>query len=98
MHLLRGVDEEKEEREGARRHRREIEWRGSDVIEQRVERSGTGIAATPRTASAAQTIDGLKSLFPFEPLNDAPEGGGQPPDVVVEGNVFRASVRRPGSG
>jgi hypothetical protein len=93
MHLLGGIDEEEEEREGARGERREIERKGGDFLEEGIEVFRVGVAAPARSAGTAEPIDSLKRRFTLEPQDDAAERRGEAPHVIVKRDVFWTCVR-----
>jgi hypothetical protein len=93
MHLLGGIDEEEEEREGARGERREIERKRGDFLEECIEAFRTGVAAAACSACTAEAIDGLKRRFTLEPQDDVAERCGEAPHVIVKRDVFRTGVR-----
>src|SRR4051794_38037743 len=47
----------------------------------------------PRAAGAAERLDRVERLLPLEPEDDAAERGGEPADVLVEGNVLTPDRR-----
>jgi hypothetical protein len=93
VNLLCRVDQQKEQRESARRDRGALEREPVDIGQKRFERRCCGFTVTPRATRLAQRLDGLKSRFSFEPTNDTTERGGEPPDVVVQWYVLRAHDR-----
>ena len=90
MHLLRGVDQQEEEGEGARRHRAEVERELRDLVEQGVERRGIGLAVAARATGGTESFHGLECLFPLLRPDHAAQCRGEPPDVVVQGHVLAA--------
>src|SRR5688500_17149532 len=92
MYLLGGVDEEEEQREGARGDDAQLEWKRRDVVEQFVDGRGARIAVAACSARPAKLLDGIERLVPLEPADDAAESRGEAPDVVVEGEVFLAGA------
>jgi hypothetical protein len=97
MHLLGGVDEEKEEREGACGDRAQLERKGFDLREELIERGCGRIAVASGAAGAAEGLDRLERLLTLEAADDAAERGSEPADVVVERDVL-ATDRRAGDG
>jgi hypothetical protein len=93
MHLLGRVDEQKEEREGARGDRAQLERKGLDLGEELVERRRGWIAVATRAAGAAEGLDRLERQLTLEAADDAAERGGQPADVFVQGDVLAADRR-----
>jgi hypothetical protein len=93
VHLLGGVDEQEEERERARRDRRELEGERFDLGEELVERGRVGVAVASRAAGAAQRLDRLERQLTLEAADDAAERAGEPSDVLVEGDVLAADRR-----
>jgi len=106
VHLLGGVDEQEEEGEGARGDRAQLEREPFYLAQKFVERWGSRVAMAPRAAGAAEGLDRVERLLPLEPEDDAAERGGEPADVLVEGNVLtpdggtrkRDGARRGGGG
>jgi hypothetical protein len=106
MHLLGRVDEQEEESKGARGNRAELERQSLDLLQQLVERGSGRVAVASCAAGAAEGLDRVERLLPLEPEDDAAERGGEPADVLVEGNVLtpdggtrkRDGTRRRGRG
>jgi hypothetical protein len=73
MHLLRGVDQKEEQREGARDGRGDLQWKSLDASEQGVEIRGGSFTATAASASRAEIFHGLKHRISLEPFDDLPE-------------------------
>jgi len=88
MDLLGRVDEQEEEGEGARGDRTQLEGEPFYLAQKFVERWGSRVAMAPRAAGAAEGLDRVERLLPLEPEDDAAERGGEPADVLVEGNVL----------
>jgi hypothetical protein len=88
VRLLGGVDEEKEERKGARGHRAVLHAEAVDLSQQIVQTRRIRIAASAGAGSDAQLFDDLERFLSLEPPDHAPEGTRQPADVLVEWNVF----------
>src|SRR5690242_3064056 len=63
-------------------------------MEQLLERRCGRVAMAACPAGAAQRLDRVERLLPLEPQDDAAERGGEPADVLVEGNVLTPD-RRP---
>jgi len=88
VHLLGRVDEQEEEGEGARGDRAQLEGEPLYLVQQVVERWSGRVAMATRAAGAAERLDRVERLLPLEPEDDAAERGGEPADVLVEGNVL----------
>jgi hypothetical protein len=88
MNLLRGVDQQEKQREGARCDGGALEWERFDFGEEGIERQCAGFTVAARATRLAQRLDGLEGRRPFESVNDAAERRGEPPYVVVKGSVF----------
>jgi hypothetical protein len=92
MRLLGGVDQEKEERERASRHRALFHTEIVDRAEEIFEGASIGIAVAAGACRHSQVLHNLECLLSFQPLDYASECGGEPTDILVKGDVFRASA------
>ena len=92
MHLFGGVDEEEEEREGARDDGRAFQRKGIDALQQLVERRRIGLPTPPSAAGTTQAFDGLKCLVALQPADDGAESGREQTNVVVKRQVFGARL------
>jgi len=88
--LLRGVDQEKEEGERSRRHRALFDSEGAYLAEEILEGRGVTITVASSARGNAQLLDDFERLLPFETLDYATEGTGEPADVLVEWKILRA--------
>ena len=100
MHLLGGVDEQEEERERARGDGAELERQTLRPASRSSSSDGARrIAVAASAAGLSQALDRVERLLALEPADDAPERGGEPADVLVEGDVLAADHRaRQGDG
>ncbi len=73
MHLFGGVDEQKEEREGARRDRTPLQRECIDLVEKCVKRWGARLAVAPCATRLAQRFDRRERHFALDPANDPAE-------------------------
>ena len=96
MHLLRGVDQQEEERERARGDRGTLERERGHLLEQRVERGRVGLAMATRAAGLAERLDALERLLALEAADDPAERCGEPAHVLVQRDVFAANSRSGG--
>jgi hypothetical protein len=87
MHLLRGVDQQEEQREGARRGGGERKGKRVHALEQLIERRCAGFLATPRPCIATKGLDDLECLVALETPDDAPERRRELADVFVEREI-----------
>ena len=100
MHLLGGVDEQEEERERARGDRAQLERQRFDLVRADRRARARRVAVAPRAAGAAEGLDRVERLLALEAEDDAAERGGEPADVLVEGNVLtpdRGTRKRDGA-
>ena len=92
MHLLGGVDQQEEQREGARHRRRELERQALHAREQSSARFGAPASPRRRARHAPQPLHGVESVVALQPADHAAEAGGEAAHVVVQGLVFGANV------
>jgi hypothetical protein len=88
VRLLGRVYQEKKERKGPRRHGAMLDAEAVDLPQKIVESPGVRISAPARAGRDAQLLDNLERFLSLEPPDDAPKSARQPPDVLVEWNVF----------
>jgi hypothetical protein len=91
VHLLGGVDEEEEEREGARDGRRHFDREIRHAREQRVEIGRGGFTAPPTAARGTQIFHCLEDHVALQPLDDLPERGSEPAHVLLQGPILGAN-------
>ena len=92
MHLFGRIDEEKEQRERSRGCGAQGKWKGVDAREQGVQRECARVAMTAGSRVATEPFDGGECVIAFEPPNDAAKCRGEAAHVVVEWEIFVASV------
>jgi hypothetical protein len=88
VHLLRGVDQKEEQREGSRYGCRELERQSVDLFQHVGERRCRDAAAAPVPRQLAQLLHGAKCLFTLESSDYLAEHTGEVPHVFVESFVF----------
>jgi hypothetical protein len=88
VHLFGGVDEEEEEREGARRGRAQLEGERRHLLEQRVEAGRRRVAAPAVAARLPQPLNGVERLPALQPADHPAERRGEPAHVLVERHVL----------
>jgi hypothetical protein len=98
MHLLGRIYEEKEECERARCYRSDLHRESDCLVDECVEITRSGCAATSGFARAPQVVDDVIRLIAFEAPNDIAEPCGEKPNVVVERDVLWPRIRIAGNG
>jgi hypothetical protein len=83
VHLLGGVDEEEEQREGPRDGCSLLDGEAVDAFEQCSKPDCTCGSAPPITACRAETLDGLENRFAFEAADHTSERASEPAHIVV---------------
>jgi hypothetical protein len=88
VHLLRGIYEQKEERERARDDCRAIQRQRIDAPEEIVERRRIRFLSSPRAARPAQPLNGTERLFTLESPDHGAKRRGEEANVVVKREIF----------
>ena len=88
VRLLGGVDEQKEQRKRARRHRAVLYGEPVDLSQQLVETRRPGVAVTARPCRYAKLFNDLEGLLSIEPPDDSAESAGKPTNIFVQRKVF----------
>ena len=83
MGLLGGVDQQKKERKGTRRHCALLDGKSIDLTQQIIEAGRPGLAMAPRSRGDTQLFDDLESLISLESAYDATEGARKPANIVM---------------
>ncbi len=97
MYLFRGVDEQEEERERARGDGGAIGGQRGDALEQLVQRWRARIAMSARATGLAKRFHRLERVVTFEAFDHPAQRGGEPPNILMQGDVFGTNgcVTRP---
>jgi len=88
MNLLRGVDEQKEERERPRRHRAQLERKGRHLLEESLEARGIGIASPAIAAGFPKSFDGAKRVRSLQSVDHPAKRRRKPADILVKQDVL----------
>jgi hypothetical protein len=88
VRLFGGVDQQEKEGEGTGRHSTVRDGESVDLPQQVVESRSVGIPVPAGARSNAQPLDDRERLVTLEAPDYATERTGQPPNVVVEGEIL----------